>query len=93
LTYALAMFASAWLGRYSFILPGITSLVVPAVIISAPTAIAVWMVMQLGGWAGLGLGLLTGTFTATLCAIIINLAGIRQDLWQWIQAQRADSRL
>jgi O-antigen/teichoic acid export membrane protein len=93
LTYALGTLASAWLGRHSFILPGITSLVVPAVIVSAPTAIAVWMVMQFGGWTGLGFGLLVGTFTATLCAITINLAGVRQGLWQWIQAQRADSQL
>jgi O-antigen/teichoic acid export membrane protein len=91
LTYALGTVASAWLGRRFFVLPRITSLVVPALIVSAPTAIAVWIVMQYGGWTGLGLGLLAGTFTSTLCAIIINLAGVRQDLWQWIQSQRANS--
>jgi O-antigen/teichoic acid export membrane protein len=93
LTYILGTVASAWLGRRFFVLPDITSMVVPALFVSAPSAIAVWIAMQYGGWTGLGLGLLAGTFTATLCAIIINLAGVRQGLWQWIQAQRADSQL
>lgn len=87
LTYILSTVASAWLGRRFFVLPDISSLVVPALIVSAPTAIAVWMVMQYGGWTGLGLGILAGTFTATLCAIIINLAGVRQGLRQWVQSQ------
>jgi O-antigen/teichoic acid export membrane protein len=93
LTYAVGTVASAWLGHRFFILPDITPLVVSALIVSVPTAVAVWIVMQSGGWAGLGLGLLAGTFTATLFAIGINLAGVRQGLWQWVQSQRADSQL
>ncbi len=93
LTYAVGTVASAWLGHRFFILPDITPLVVSALIVSVPTAVAVWIVMQSGGWAGLGLGLLAGTFTATLFAIGINLAGVRHGLWQWVQSQRADSQL
>ena len=91
LAYAVGTVASAWLGRRFFVLPDITSLVMPALIVSVPTAFATWIVMQYGGWIGLGFGLLTGTFTATLFAIGIDLAGVRQGLWQWVQSQRADS--
>jgi O-antigen/teichoic acid export membrane protein len=80
LAYAVGMVGSAWLGRRFFIMPNVNPLVVSALIVSVPTAITVWIVMQYGGWIGLGLGLLTGTFTATLCAIVINLAGVRQGL-------------
>jgi len=93
LTYAVGTVASAWLGHHVFILPDITPMVVAALIVSAPTAVAAWIVMQYGGWIGLGFGLLAGTFTATLFAVGINLAGVRQGLWQWIQSRRAGSQL
>lgn len=92
LAYAVGTVASAWLGRRFSILPDLAPILVQALIVSVPTAAVVWVVMQYGGWAGLGLGLSAGMFSAALFSIGINIAGVRRDLWQWVQSQRTESQ-
>ena len=87
LAYLAGMMASAWLGRRFFILPDTTPLVMSALTVAGPSATAAWFAMQYEGWIGLGLGLLAGMSVAILCAISINLGGIRHGLWCWIQSR------
>jgi O-antigen/teichoic acid export membrane protein len=87
LAYLVSMVASAWFGRRFFVLPKIIPLMAPALIIAIPSAAATWFAMQYQGWVGLGFGLLAGMLTAMLCAISINLVGVRHGLRGWLQSQ------
>jgi hypothetical protein len=92
--YFLSMATSAWLGRRAFRLPNLMQLVKPALIVSIPTTSAAWTATFFyGGWTALSTGLLLGICVGTLCAFVINLAGIRQPVTRWFRAMQATPRL
>jgi hypothetical protein len=71
-------------------MPDTFPLIAPALFVSVPTGCVTWIVMQYGGWAGLGFGLLAGLIVATICAIGVNLGGVRQGIKQWFESRHVD---